>query len=304
MANLLLIFVSLVLGIAFRRTGWFGKDTHLALNQFVLGISLPSLSLLYLPEMEISLASLGPISTAWIVFVLAWIIFGVGGKLLGWDKATIGCLVLCCGLFNSSFVGFPIIQAMYGEAGLQQALLVDQPGSFLVLSTLGIWVAVWYSSGTPSILSMARKLFTFPPMLAFIAAMLLKAIGFHHTDLTRGVLEPLGHTITPLALVSVGMQIKFEKLDGLGKALGAGLLYKLFLAPAAIYAILVIGFNMQGLPAQVSVMEAAMAPMITGAILASQHNLNPRLASLFIGIGIPLAFGTLVIWYYVVGGTI
>lgn len=300
MANLLLIFVSLALGIFLRRAGWFGKDAHAALNQFVLGISLPALSLLYLPEMDLGLASLGPISTAWIVFVLAWIIFGVGGKLMGFDRATIGCIILCCGLFNSSFVGFPIIEALYGEEGLKQALLVDQPGSFLVLSTLGIWVAVWYSSGKASIGAMARKLITFPPMLAFIAALLLKAYGFQHTELTKGILEPLGHTITPLALVSVGMQLRFEKLNGLGKALSAGLVYKLILAPAAIYAVLVLGFQLQGLPAQVSVMEAAMAPMITGAILASQHNLNPRLASLFIGVGIPLAFATLMFWYWLV----
>lgn len=304
MANLLLIFVSLVLGILLRRAGWFAKDAHLALNQFVLGVSLPALSLLYLPEMDWSLTSLVPISTAWIVFVLAWIIFGLGGKLLGFDKATIGCIILCCGLFNSSFIGFPIIEALYGKDGLQQALLVDQPGSFLVLSTLGIWVAVWYSSGTPSITAMAHKLFTFPPMLAFIAALLLKAIDFHHTELTRDILEPLGRTITPLALLSVGMQLKFDKLNGLGKALRVGLTYKLLLAPASIYAIFVIGIKMQGIPAQVSVMEAAMAPMITGAILASQNNLNPRLASLFVGIGIPLAFGTLLFWYWVMGSAI
>lgn len=304
MANLLLIFVSLILGIVLRRTGWFGNDAHVSLNHFVLGISLPALSLLYLPEMELTPASLGPISTAWIVFVLGWIIFGLGGKLMGFDKATIGCIILCCGLFNSSFIGFPIIEALYGEEGLKQALLVDQPGSFLVLSTLGIWVAVWYSSGTPSIAAMARKLFTFPPMLAFIVALLLKAIDFHHTELTRGILEPLGRTITPLALVSVGMQLKFEKLNGLGKALTAGLVYKLLLAPATILAILFLAFNQTGISAQVSVMEAAMAPMITGAILASQHNLNPRLASLFIGIGIPLAFGTLAFWYWFVSGPV
>ncbi len=301
MANLLLIFVSLALGILLRRTGWFAADAHLALNKFVLGVSLPALTLLYLPGMELGLESLGPISTAWIVFVLAWIIFGVGGKRMGFDRATIGCIILCCGLFNSSFIGFPVITALYGEAGLQQALLVDQPGSFLVLSTLGIWVAVWYSSGRISAMDMAQRLFTFPPMIAFVTALGLMAVGFQHTELTEGILKPLGQTITPVALVSVGLQLRFEKLDGLGKPLAAGLFYKLLLAPAVIFLIWIGIFNLQGLPAQVSIMEAAMAPMITGAILASQHQLNPRLANLFIGIGIPLSFATLAFWYWVAG---
>ncbi len=298
MHNLLLIFISLSLGIILRRTGWFGADAHVALNQFVLGISLPALTLLYLPEMELSLASLASISTAWIVFILAWVIFGIGGRWMGFDRATIGCIILCCGLFNSSFVGFPVITALYGEEGLQQALLVDQPGSFLVLSTLGIWVAVWYSSGKPSTSAMARKLLTFPPMLAFIAALLLMAFDFHHTELTTAILKPLGQTITLVALVSVGLQLRFEPLNGLGSSLGAGLAYKLLLAPAAIFAILILGFGLTGIPAQVSVMEAAMAPMITGAILAAQHGLNPRLANLLVGVGIPLSFVTLALWYW------
>ncbi len=301
MASLLIIFVSLALGILLRQVGWFGKDAHVVLNKFVLGVSLPALSLLYLPGMELSLTSLGPISTAWIVFILAWVLFGTMGRAVGFDKATIGCIILCCGLFNSSFVGFPVIKALYGEAGMEQAILVDQPGSFLVLSTLGILVAVWYSSGKPSVGIMARKLFTFPPMLAFIAALLLKVFNFHHTELTTDILKPLGQTITPVALVSVGMQLRFERLNGLSKALGLGLVYKLLIAPAAVFGILVLGFGLSGLPAQVSVMEAAMAPMITGAILASQYNLNPRLANLFVGVGIPLSFATLAVWYWLIG---
>jgi len=301
MASLMLLFICLALGMALRRAGWFGPDAHVALNQFVLGISLPALSLLYLPQMDLGLASLGPISTAWVVFVLAWAIFGFGGKYMGFDRGTTACIILCCGLFNSSFVGFPVIKALYGEAGMQQALLVDQPGSFLVLSTLGVFVAVWYSSGKPSAGYMARKLFTFPPMLAFLAALVLKASGFQHNEITTGILTPLGQTITPVALVSVGMQIRFERLDGLGKALATGLTYKLIVAPAAIFLLLVWGLGLKGIPAQVSVMEAAMAPMITGAILAAQHGLNPRLANLFVGVGIPISFVTLAFWYWLIG---
>ncbi|CAN5278593.1 AEC family transporter [soil metagenome] len=302
MPNLLIIFISLGLGLVLRRTGWFGPDAHIALNQFVLGVSLPALSLLYLPEMDLSLASLGPICTAWIVFVLAWVVFGIAGKWMGFDRGTVGCIILCCGLFNSSFIGFPVITALYGEEGLRHALLIDQPGSFLVLSTLGIWVAVWYSSGKPSASAMVQKLFTFPPMLAFVAALALKAMDFHHTELTTAILKPLGQTITPVALVSVGLQLRFGKLDGLGKPLSIGLGYKLLLAPVAILVIWVSiagATALDGLPAQVSIMEAAMAPMITGSILAAQHGLNPRLANLFIGAGIPISFATLAIWYWI-----
>jgi predicted permease len=43
---------------------------------------------------------------------------------------------------------------------------------------------------------------------------------------------------------------------------------------------------------EVSVLQAAMAPMVTSAILASDHGLDPELAALMVGLGIPLSFAT------------
>jgi predicted permease len=48
--------------------------------------------------------------------------------------------------FRKYFFWVSIIEALYGEEGLKTAILVDQPGSFVVLSTLGILVATIYSS--------------------------------------------------------------------------------------------------------------------------------------------------------------
>jgi predicted permease len=58
-------------------------------------------------------------------------------------------------------------------------------------------------------------------------------------------------------------------------------------------------FNAKDLAAKVSVMEAAMAPMITGAIVATKYELNPRLANVLVGVGIPFSFITLTVWYNV-----
>jgi hypothetical protein len=42
-----------------------------------------------------------------------------------------------------------------------------------------------------------------------------------------------------------------------------------------------------------------MAPMITAIIIAIDHQLSPKVSNLMIGIGIPLSFVTLAIWYFV-----
>lgn len=297
MSNLAIVFICLGLGILFKRLGVFGERAHITLNDFVIYVSLPALSLLHIPQIEADWNLLVPISTAWIVFIVAALGFGMLGKQLGLSRATIGCLILCCGLFNSSFVGFPVIEALFGEEGLKIALLVDQPGSFVVLSTLGIITAAWYSSAETHLRSITKKLISFPPLIAFAFAVFLRVVGFKHTEQTTEILQLLGSTITPVALIAVGLQLQFSWVALKDRALWLGLGYRLILAPALLLVLFYGIFDVTGLPLNVSIMESAMAPMITGAIIASQYGLNPNLANNFIGIGIPLSFVTLAVWY-------
>jgi predicted permease len=46
------------------------------------------------------------------------------------------------------------------------------------------------------------------------------------------------------------------------------------------------------------VLQNAMAPMVSGAILASEHELDPELAALMVGFGIPLSFLTAMLWMW------
>jgi hypothetical protein len=59
-------------------------------------------------------------------------------------------------------------------------------------------------------------------------------------------------------------------------------------------------FNEKSIDSQGSLMQMAMSPMIMGAILASDFNLNPKLANFMVGIGIPLSFFTIIFWYLII----
>ena len=51
----------------------------------------------------------------------------------------VGCaLMLAGGLANTSFVGLPMIEAFFGAPSMATGILIDQLGTYLVLSTLGI----------------------------------------------------------------------------------------------------------------------------------------------------------------------
>jgi len=48
----------------------------------------------------------------------------------------------------------------------------------------------------------------------------------------------------------------------------------------------------------VTVFEAAMGPMIGASIVAMDHELDPPLITLMVGIGIPLSFLTVPAWWH------
>ncbi len=300
MANIVLLVVCFVAGIVLRRTGRFPAATPAALNGFIIHVSLPALALLHIHRLRLDATLLYPAAMAWLLFGAGCLFFGLVGRSARLTRPTVGALMLVGGLGNTSFVGLPMIEAYYGKEFLGVGLIADQLGSFLVLSTLGIVVATLYSSGDVSLRQMGRKVLLFPPFEALILALLLIPVPFPPWLAT--VLQKLGDTLTPLALASVGFQLRLSNLRGELAPLGLGLLYKLVLGPALLVLLYVKLLGGSGTVLQVTLFEAAMAPMITAGIIAVDHDLNPSLVTLMIGIGIPLSFLTLPAWWWLLQG--
>lgn len=299
MDNILLVFFCLLMGLALQKVAAFPKNGYLALNQFVIYLALPALALYYIPKVTLSTDLLYPLGVAWIGFLLSFLFFYPLGKRLGWSNRLIGCLIITAGLGNTSFVGFPIIQALFGEEGLKTAIIVDQPGTFVVMATLGIATAGFFSKGTASLSEISKKIVLFPPFIAFVIACCMNVFKSDFMPIFESVFQKLGATITPVALVAVGLQLQFDKRSKHWKFLGLGLVFKLLITPLFFFITYKFICHGNGLSVDVSIVESAMAPMITGAILASSYGLKPKLSSMMVGFGIPLSFITIPLWYFI-----
>ncbi len=299
---IVLLAASLLIVMMLQRVRAIPANAHIVLNRYVIYVALPALALVHVPYIELHRELLFPVATAWILFLAAVPVVLLVVRIQGWSRQTTGCLILTAGLGNTAFLGYPVIEALYGTEGVQVALLVDQPGTFVVTSTLGIVVAGIYSEGRRRKRELARSVLTFPPFLVFIVALVLNLSGIAPGGVALGVLEQFAATLTPIALISIGLQLKFSGAAEQIRPLAFGLLYKMLLAPALIFLLYVWVFGGEGLLVRVSIMQAAMPPMITGSIIATTYGLNARLAALMAGVGVPVAVVTLAFWYLILGG--
>ena len=289
----------MILGIILKKSKIVPENFHTSLNAFVINISLSAFSLYYISKIELNSSVIYPVLVAWIGIFLAIAFFVILGKFFGWKYSVIGALIMCAGFGNTSFVGIPVIQAMYGEEGLKTVMLVDQPG-FVALSTVGILVANFYSGSKDSLAKHITKILKFPPFIAFVVAIILNLLSVEIPKDFDDVLMKLGATTVPLALVSVGSQMQWKKIEKEeGFHLFLGLLFKLVIYPFIILIIYKFLLHQNNDVIDICILEAAMAPMITAAIIAAAHDLEPKLCNLMVAVGIPLSFVTLAIWHYV-----
>ncbi|MGZ3460757.1 MAG: AEC family transporter, partial [Archangium sp.] len=291
-----LLAASLVLGVLARRSGRFPEQTALALNAYVLNVALPALVLRAVHRLTLVPELLAAAATPWLVFGGAWLLFRALGPRLGLAPGTVAALVLTGGLSNTSFVGLPLIEGLRGREGLQVAVVIDQLGSFLALGTVATLFAARAAAKDTRLLPLLKRVGGFPPFLALGVAFLSHPWSW--PAWVDVVLGRLGDLLTPLALFSVGFQLRLSGLRGRGRALSLGLVYKLALAPLAIALLLLAVPGMGRLTFEVTVLQAGMAPMVTAAILAADHGLDPELSALMVGLGIPLSFATvpLALW--------
>ena len=301
MANIILLFLCLTLGILAQRIKAFPKNTSIVLNQYVLNFALPAMALYYLPKINISYELLLPASIAWLSLGIAFIFFNILGKIFKWSKKLIGCLILTAGLGNTSFVGIPVIRALFGEKGLDTLIIIDLPGTFIAFATLGILIGSIYSNQKKqSQASIIRKIFSFPAVIAFIIGFSMAILKIDFPDILSENFKQLTATISPIALVSVGYQLKFKTYSKHFKFLALGLFFQLILVPAIVFVLIHNILGQNDLVAKVCIIEAGMAPMITAAIFASANGLKPELSNMMVGYGIPISFVTIGIWYLII----
>lgn len=295
-----LVLAMLVLGYLFQRLLVLPDNAAQTLNLVVLYVCLPAAVLRYAPRLHLEPALLGVAAVPWLLLGATVLVVGALSRWLNFRRDEHAVLLLTVALGNTSFLGYPLTRALIGEHALPYAVVYDQFGAFLILSTFGLWVLARYGSDTqPSARDMALRIVKFPPLWALLIG--FSVMPADPPSAIAGALQRLSDALLPLAMLTIGLSVKLALPRDELKPLACGLALKLALMPALAWALVPL-LGLHGEMARTTVLEAAMPSMVTAGALAIAHQLAPRLAAAMVGYGLLLSLLTLPLWARVAVG--
>jgi predicted permease len=115
MVNFVLIAVCIIAGMVFKATKSIHPDAHKGINTWILYLALPAVSFKYLPKVQWTTEMLFPIAATFLISVFCFFYVMFYSKSRGYSRRSRSTLELASGYSNTSFIGFPLISAFYGE---------------------------------------------------------------------------------------------------------------------------------------------------------------------------------------------
>jgi len=289
-----LILAMLALGMLFARLQVMPANAAEVLNLVVLYVCLPAAVLVHVPKLVFDTALLGLAATPWLLAIATLVLVLPLARWFRFARDETAVVVLCVALCNSSFIGYPMVAALLGADAVAYAVVYDQFGTFVLLSTFGLTVIARYSGDTPpGWRDIMRRIVRFPPVWALAFGLTLMPAA--PPAWIAAALENLAGALLPLVMLAVGLSIQLRMPRDEIRPLATGLALKLLVMPALALPLSLL-FGMTGTMLQANVLESAMPSMITAAALAIAAGLAPRLAAALVGYGILLSLVTLPAW--------
>src|SRR5688572_29344881 len=199
-----LVLAMLALGYAFQRLRILPDGAAQTLNLVVLYVCLPAAVLRYAPRLELVPSLLGVVAVPWLLLAATVVLVAGVARVLRLREEERAVLLLTVALGNTSFLGYPLTRALIGEHALPYAVVYDQFGVFLILSTFGLWVVARYGGASihghpPGAREMLLRILRFPPLWALVLG--FTVMPAEPPSWIAGGLQRLSDALLPLAML-------------------------------------------------------------------------------------------------------
>jgi len=283
--------IIIIIGIGYLLTwkGWFNEETGKLFTKVVINVSLPALMLSNLMGTFDRAALSAAIGGVAIPFASMLISFGIAvviSYILKVEKGRIGTFQMMFFVSNTIFMGMPVNMALFGEQSTPYVLLYYIANTTMMW-TLGIYL-IQRDGGKRqgSLFSMqtVKGIFT-PPLMGFMAAVVLIMLGIKLPRFVMETAEYLGGITTPLSLLFIGITFRSINLKDIrfSRDMAAIMLGRFIISP-----LVVIGLsNLMGVPwimKAVFTIQAAMPIATQASIVSKAYDADYQYATVMVTI--------------------
>lgn len=261
--QMLVILFAVALGYLAHRLGYLGPEINRSLSKLIIHITLPALALSAVINSgsEITLEALRGILLAIVAFygvslALAFLV----PPLLGGERSVRGVWQFSLVFSNAAFIGYPVIEGLFGEKGLFYAVLLVLP-----MTLMNFTLAPVMLGGKACVTW--RKLLT-PGTVCAALALVLAFTGWRPPVMVGEMLDLVGDITIPLSLLALGSMLASMPAKSV---LGAPRLWvlslvRLVVMPGAL-ALLLRPLGVDPLLLSVAVVEIGMPVAVNGSMM-------------------------------------
>lgn len=282
------LFLVLFTGYLLKRQGILRDTDTGVINRLILDVTLPAFVFHALYRQRVTSDM---VHAAWlfgILQVLMMALLWIPARLLKFPRPVVGTFLLTAVYGNTGFLGYPVVQAIFGktEGAMAAAVVYDQFSMALPVYTVGVAVAMHYGTKHETSWREMLTFFTTPTFLVLIGTLVINALQLPvPTFVTRSAQLVAGATV-PLVLLSLGLMLEPTHLQTNHYYLPMALILvaKMVLFPYLMW--LATGWmGVQGVARWVAVTQSAMPSAMVNAVITERHGCDHQLATLVIVLG-------------------
>ncbi len=290
----ILVFI-MVIGFICAKLGVTGPESNKHLSSIVMNVLLVC-TILYSvmnTEMEMGLAEVGFVLLSFVVMFAVMSVLGwVTAKVLRPGEERKGITFFAVTFANTVFLGFPVIEAMYGADGIFIATISNIPFNLMAYT-------VGYGAVRGGMKGLTLRKALAPPLVASFVAVLIFLSGIEIPEFVADCFGTMSGATIPMSMLIVGTSLGSVSLKG---AKGNWRVFvvvavKLLVAPVLVWLVTRLFVTDEMLLGVIVVLSSAPTAMIA-TIFAIEAGRDEGYASECVFIGTVLSALTmpLMIW--------
>jgi predicted permease len=279
----------------FRPGGLDADSTRLVLTSLVYYLLLPALVIQVLWKAPLGISSLGIAASAAVGVLSSILLSTLICRSCRHSGKVTGAVILAASFPNVTYMGLPVLESLFGEAGRSIAIQYDLFACTPLLLTIGILIARIYGrqdNATPLWQSLLRV----PPLWAALTGVMLNLSGIGLPVALDKWLEMLAAGVIPLMLFSLGLSLRWDTIDRSSlPTLIPIVILQMFISPLIVW-VTAQAVGLDGMIFMGTVIEAAMPSMVIGIVLCDRYGLDTGLYAAAVTLTTLVSLFTLPMW--------